>query len=194
MTTVVGAQTRTVSGYMKAAFDPDLLIRIAERTIDIDDLDSFDTMIGTGLSGALAIPTLARYFGKNWAIVRKDNDNSHGMYRVEGTFGNSWVFVDDLIASGRTLCNVFAAMKNHIDRRNLLVNERIAYNKENPGYEYPDEDCTLMDMRYVGTFEYDNETYKTLSNQVNGNSYEWYSDDLQSALRRAVADDGNLNL
>ena len=62
----------------------------------------FDTLIGTGLSGALVVPALANAMGLRWAIVRKD-DNSHSSSRIEGTIGERWLFVDDFISSGRTL-------------------------------------------------------------------------------------------
>lgn len=62
----------------------------------------FDTMVGTGLSGALVIPVLAHALGKHWLIVRKDNDGSHSSVPVEGALGERWVFVDDFIATGAT--------------------------------------------------------------------------------------------
>lgn len=70
----------------------------------------FDSIVGTGLSGALVVPTLARELGKHWAIVRKSNDGSHSMNRIEGTIGTRWLFVDDLIASGNTEQRVKSAV------------------------------------------------------------------------------------
>jgi len=68
----------------------------------------FDTMIGTGLSGSLIIPVLAREFGSdfNWAIIRKDPGSSHASTELEGYIGKRWIFVDDLIDSGATLKRV----------------------------------------------------------------------------------------
>lgn len=74
------------------------------RTVD------YDTLIGTGLSGALAVPTLARAVGCSWAIVRKDGDGSHSGNAVEGTVGRRWVFVDDLISTGQTRLRVRESM------------------------------------------------------------------------------------
>jgi adenine/guanine phosphoribosyltransferase-like PRPP-binding protein len=71
----------------------------------------YDTLIGTGLSGALAVPALARAVGCSWAVVRKDGDCSHSGNAVEGTVGRRWVFVDDLISSGDTRARVRAAMQ-----------------------------------------------------------------------------------
>ena len=74
------------------------------RTVD------YDTLIGTGLSGALAVPALARAVGCKWAVVRKDGDGSHSGNAVEGTVGRRWVFVDDLISTGQTRLRVRESM------------------------------------------------------------------------------------
>jgi orotate phosphoribosyltransferase len=66
----------------------------------------FDTLVGTGLSGALVVPTLARALGRHWMIIRKENDHSHavaqGNGRAVGTIGSKWIFVDDLVCTGHT--------------------------------------------------------------------------------------------
>lgn len=71
----------------------------------------YDTLVGTGLSGALVVPTLARLMGCNWAIVRK-SDGSHSGNRIEGDIGQKWLFVDDIVSSGRTLRNVIKTVKD----------------------------------------------------------------------------------
>lgn len=63
---------------------------------------SYDSLVGTGLSGALVVPLLGRALDKHWMIVRKDEDGSHSHRKGEGSLGARWVFVDDLIDSGRT--------------------------------------------------------------------------------------------
>jgi len=72
-----------------------------------DDLPTFvdpiDTLIGRGLSGALFVPMLADALELHWAIVRKPKDGTHSTEPIEGTIGERWLFVDDLIASGHTL-------------------------------------------------------------------------------------------
>jgi hypoxanthine phosphoribosyltransferase len=70
----------------------------------------FDTMVGTGLSGALVIPTLAEAFGKEWAIVRKTDERAHSSSRIEGSIGERWIFVDDLVSSGSTFRRVQKAV------------------------------------------------------------------------------------
>ena len=73
------------------------------------DVD-FDTLVGTGLSGSLVVPHLARELGVNWLLIRKPNDGTHGDRRGEGRLGRRWIFVDDFIASGATYERVSAVV------------------------------------------------------------------------------------
>jgi orotate phosphoribosyltransferase len=95
--------------YSNSAFkDPETIVQDAKaemRSI------KYDTMIGTGLSGALVVPILARALGKKWAIIRKENDGSHTNALFEGEIGSRWVFVDDFIASGATKRRVEQAVR-----------------------------------------------------------------------------------
>jgi orotate phosphoribosyltransferase len=91
--------------YLEDAFDPDgVLARVKPLLADVQ----YDTLVGTGLSGSLVVPFLARALGKQYAIVRKSDHHSgdhvsqHSICPVEGTLGHRWVFVDDLICSGAT--------------------------------------------------------------------------------------------
>jgi len=90
-----------VSSYLTRVFSEreDLVSEARRMLCSID----FDTIVGTGLSGALIIPDVAQALDKKWAIVRKDNDSVHAVYNIEGSVGERWLFFDDLIASGRTL-------------------------------------------------------------------------------------------
>lgn len=68
-------------------------------------LDQFDTLVGTGLSGSLVVPILARAAGKDFMITRKPGDSHHhGSAVAEGDFNDSgkWLFVDDGIGTGTT--------------------------------------------------------------------------------------------
>jgi hypothetical protein len=67
----------------------------------------FDTMVGTGMSGALVVPVLARELGKHWMILRKPGDaHKHHSAPGEGSLGNHWLFVDDGIMTGETVQRV----------------------------------------------------------------------------------------
>lgn len=75
------------------------LATVGEMLQDIE----YDTMIGTGLSGALVVPRLAEYLGKDWGLVRKRDEKSHRERMIEGTqLGKRWIFVDDFQQYGGT--------------------------------------------------------------------------------------------
>ena len=64
---------------------------------------NFDTIVGTGFSGSVVIPTLALLMGKQFVLIRKEGDDSHHKKgRLVGALGERWIFVDDFIATGRT--------------------------------------------------------------------------------------------
>lgn len=99
-----GTQVSFRAGYLTEAFNhPGRMIRNARHILEEANDPEFDTMVGIGLSGALAVPILARAFNVNWAIVRKSNESAHSSNPWEGEIGRRWLFVDDLIDSGTTL-------------------------------------------------------------------------------------------
>lgn len=68
-------------------------------------LNQFDTLVGTGMSGSLVVPILARAAGKDFLITRKPGDSHHhGNAIAEGNWNTSgkWLFVDDGIGTGTT--------------------------------------------------------------------------------------------
>jgi orotate phosphoribosyltransferase len=94
-------------GYLQVArqMSTAQLARVARR--DLKDI-RYDTMAGTGLSGALVIPRLAERLRKNWVIIRKGV--SHTSMPAEGFLGRRWVFVDDQVSTGQTRQRVIAAI------------------------------------------------------------------------------------
>lgn len=62
----------------------------------------FESIVGRGLSGALVVPMLATALGRSWAIVRKEGEQRHSHDKIEGEIGETFIFVDDLVASGGT--------------------------------------------------------------------------------------------
>lgn len=79
---------------------------IATAKEDLADVE-FDTLVGTGLSGAIVVPALALAMDKSFLLVRKDQDDSHhGGGRLVGRLGLRWVFVDDFVSTGRTRTRV----------------------------------------------------------------------------------------
>lgn len=94
---------------------------IADKLRQQVNSDEYDTIVGIGLSGALVIPRLANLLGKKWAIVRKD-DGTHSGNPIEGQIGRSWLFVDDLVASGRSREKVKAAVRRVTDNYGFKTN------------------------------------------------------------------------
>lgn len=92
------------AGYMDQAYNTGVLRRKAH--LDLDGLE-FDTVVGTGLSGALVVPRLAEWFDVDFLIIRKPGDGSHSSSEFEGNLGRRWLFVDDFIDTGSTFNNVF---------------------------------------------------------------------------------------
>lgn len=132
---------RTHSGYFDRAFGN--LDQIAEDMLEkVQDVE-FDTLVGTGLSGTLVVPTLARAFGVYWAIVRKES-SPHTSVMVEGEIGHKWLFVDDFICSGATLIRVKRAIRGRIDQI---------------GYYW--STAATFQTEYVGTYEYQENNYRS---------------------------------
>lgn len=68
--------------------------------------EDVDTMVGTGMSGALIVPRLASRLGLFWGVVRKPGVSSHGISDYEGQMGRKWIIVDDFICSGETVIRI----------------------------------------------------------------------------------------
>lgn len=95
--------------YLVRAFDD--IGGIVQKVKEIKWLFEVDTFVGRGLSGALVVPHVARACGKQWAIVRKNDDGSHSSSTIEGDIGNKWLFVDDLVCTGSTFKSTFDEIK-----------------------------------------------------------------------------------
>ena len=119
------------AAYMEHAFsNHDAMVSQAKAILAGID---YDTMVGTGLSGALVVPTIARALGKHWMIVRKDNDGSHSFRRAEGTLGARWVFVDDLIDQGLTYGRVVKTIRKVAELEDHQTEHVGAYLYQNYG-------------------------------------------------------------
>jgi hypothetical protein len=100
--------TRHGITYLERAFDnPAVIVTDAMHALNGVQ---FDTLIGTGLSGCLVVPTLARALGRHFAIVRKPNDGAHSPSCIAGEVGSKWLFVDEQICSGTTFRRVHDVM------------------------------------------------------------------------------------
>ncbi len=78
---------------------PKVIEEAKEALADVD----FDTLVGTGFSGGIVIPSLALAMGKKFVLLRKETDDSHhGSGLLVGDLGEKWIFVDDFVQSGKT--------------------------------------------------------------------------------------------
>jgi len=69
-------------------------------------------LAGIGLSGALFTPALAESLNIPFTIIRKNRERSHSYYINEGCQSfQRYIFVDDLIDSGRSLERVVKKLK-----------------------------------------------------------------------------------
>lgn len=129
---------RCHSTYLERAFGN--IETIANDMLETVQNVEFDTMVGTGLSGTLVVPSLARMFGTYWAIVRKES-TPHSNNTVEGEIGRKWLFVDDFISSGVTLHRVQKVISG------LTTSIDDGYGTWPRTVPYPTE--------YVGTYQYE---------------------------------------
>lgn len=99
---------------------------------NLEDVE-YGSMVGTGLSGALVVPILARALHKPFAIIRKPGESSHAMAMFEGTIEDSYIFVDDFVSTGATRERVVKQIRT------------IAQGHLQPGAPLP---------RLIGTYQY----------------------------------------
>ena len=104
---------RPASYLMKPIYEQDELLVDARKYIK--QFEPYDAIVGIGLSGALAVPLIAYKLKKRFCIIRKKQHSSHSSETLEGNMldEDNWVFVDDLINSGRTVTRVCHHMREY---------------------------------------------------------------------------------
>jgi len=116
----------------------DVIDTAKERLADIE----FDTMVGTGFSGGVVIPSLALAMGKRFVLIRKETDDSHhGKGRLLGELGPRWIFVDDFVSSGKTRHRAIEKVNEAAHEASLhteMVGQYmyVNYSDEGPQFEY----------------------------------------------------------
>lgn len=120
---------------------------IDQATEELRDVD-YDTLVGTGMSGTLVVPIVARALNKYFAIVRKPNVRSHAGTDVEGKIGKRWVFLDDCVASGETRKRVRTAVEG-------LKNSKWVIDDQNsPWVGHYEYDMIKDKTEFVGSYLY----------------------------------------
>jgi hypothetical protein len=122
----------TQADYLEPLFDDmDRVLELAERRLEPID---FDTIVVTGMSGALVGAPLAHHLHKHLVVVRKaDDKHNHSWGHIEGHMGHRWIFVDDLVSSGDTRSRVHREIEQVHDQLDTF-------------YDWPTE--------YVGEYMY----------------------------------------
>lgn len=125
-----------------AVFNLSAVIETAkERLANVE----FDTLVGTGFSGSVVIPSIALALGKSFVLIRKESDDSHhGGGRLLGQLGERWIFVDDFVSSGRTRHRVINKIEEAADMNNVkseFVGQYmyVDYSDAGPQFEPADE-------------------------------------------------------
>lgn len=112
---------------------------------------SFDTIVGTGLSGSIVLP-LAHTMKKKVCFVRKDKVLSHSQFNIEGPnqIGN-YVIVDDTVAEGTTISYIVKQISKYYTKETV---ERWS-KKKYKHFKYP---------KLLGIFLYDQHNKTALHN------------------------------
>lgn len=103
------------SSYLAPIYDPvrfkNLIARVAQEIKAFRKENRFDAIAFRGSSGAAAAFPLSLRLGIPIIYVRKDNESGHGQ-KVEGPNKavKTFIIVDDLIASGRTVKAILDAL------------------------------------------------------------------------------------
>lgn len=104
---------QTHSSYLNGYSRPAVVRRTVETMIKkiIKEKIDFDTILYTGVSGALIAIPLGYEMGKPICCVRKSKDNSHSGCHLEGELGQKCLIVDDFFSSGQTIRNIEKVVK-----------------------------------------------------------------------------------
>lgn len=98
--------------YLRKALDP----KLRKQTIELavikleEHKDEFDAIVIQGYSSSLIGIPIADALGKPIVIVRKPNDDRTSNKKVEGLATTRFLFVDDLVSTGRTFSRVREAL------------------------------------------------------------------------------------
>lgn len=93
---------------------------LSEFRAEMSDV-SFDTIVGTGLSGTVYVSRVAPILRTKFAIVRKSDDQStHSCSRVEGNVGQEYIIADDFMCTGRTVRRTIEQMFDYYPRSKFM--------------------------------------------------------------------------
>ncbi len=121
--------------YLFELLDPISFSKAIEVAVKHLEKTHFEAIAVTGNSGTVFGGALAFWMEKKLILVRKESDNTHSCYRVEGDCTiSSWIFVDDRIVTGTTFDRVTKALRLFAPQAKLVGS-----------YLYHEETCHIMD-------------------------------------------------
>lgn len=99
---------QTHSSYLNGYSRPAVVRRTVKTMINkiIKEKIDFDTILYTGVSGALIAIPLGYEMDKPICCVRKSKESSHSGRQLEGELGQKCLIVDDFFSSGQTMRNI----------------------------------------------------------------------------------------
>jgi len=78
--------------------------------------NSFDSIACSGTSGLLVVPQIAEILDKNIIVIRKSSDKCYSKFEYEGVVPDSYIIIDDLICSGKTIRYIQNIIKEDYER------------------------------------------------------------------------------
>lgn len=98
--------------HLASDLDPVALRKRIELTARALAGYDFDTIAFRGVSGTILAAPLALAMNKEMVLVRKDEDDSHSYYKVEGNQDvRRYIIVDDFVCSGETGRQIVSRIK-----------------------------------------------------------------------------------
>jgi adenine/guanine phosphoribosyltransferase-like PRPP-binding protein len=73
---------------------------------------TFDSIACCGTSGLLIVPQISEILNKHIVVVRKPSEKRYSPFDMEGVIPNTYIIVDDLVCSGRTIRLIKNSVKN----------------------------------------------------------------------------------
>ncbi len=101
-----------------------------------EEMSGVNAIAVRGISGIVMGSIVAHVLNLKLIVVRKENEDSHASYQVEGLSSDlKYVIIDDLVSSGRTVKTIMQDIKNsalgryiNIECAGILLYTSHAYN------------------------------------------------------------------
>lgn len=98
--------------WLKKVTNRELVVKTVRRAKRVLKKLDFDTVVFTGVSGALLGPILAYEMNKELVVIRKSLEDTHSFFCAEGyKDSQKYIFVDGLFCKGNTMERVVRVMK-----------------------------------------------------------------------------------